>query len=47
MRFQQLASEIAASVESSDLVIAALALATQELLTEAEQAELKAIGEAS
>jgi hypothetical protein len=47
VRFQHLASEIAASFESSDLVIAALALATQELLREADQAELKAIGAAS
>lgn len=47
VRFQQLASEIAASFGSSELVIAALALATQQLLSEADNAELRAIGEAS
>lgn len=47
LKFQRLASEIAASSDSTDVVIAALALATQDLLTEAEQAELRAIGEAS
>jgi hypothetical protein len=46
-RFQELAAEISKSVGSSDVVIAALALATQDLLIDADQAELRAIGEAS
>jgi hypothetical protein len=47
LRFQQLVLEITASFGSQDLVIAALALTTQELLAEADQAELRSIGEAS
>lgn len=47
LQFQQLASEIAASFGSVDLVIAALALATQDLLMAADRAEVSAIGEAS